>query len=277
MWHGACVVALPVVEHAERAARLGLCARRVGGLREREELLQEAERLLAVLHALIGLRESVCGGALRLQVLGRFRERQMLLVVPHRLGEVLRVAHGLMSLPKVVLRLLLLGGVAASARRVETLGARVERAVQAILEMAAQWAWWLTRGLWQLFGAAWSALGSLPMLLSVLSIAGFVLHARRHSRRIGSQRHELQARAEAEERKRRAVEEQLLTLQRQLREEPAATGGSVLVCVQVKVALGSERWGGAAMQSGEDLASSQALDMNATDNMMRSMECSAFD
>ena len=79
------------------------------------------------LHALIDLREGVARGALRLDVLGPLGEREEFLVVAEGLLEVLYVAQLLVRLPKLVLRLGLLGGVAARARGREALFAKLER------------------------------------------------------------------------------------------------------------------------------------------------------
>ena len=83
------------------------------------------------------------------------------------------------------------------------------------------------------------------MMLCLAAVLGFILHARRDGRQIKEQRRrlharadQLHARAEEEERRRQAAEEELLKVRVQLREAQEAAG-TVMVSVQIKVAVGA--------------------------------------
>ena len=79
------------------------------------------------LHPLVNLRERVARHALRLDVLRTLREREELLIVAKRLLEVLEVGELLVGLTELVLRLALLGGVATRARSRKALFAGFQR------------------------------------------------------------------------------------------------------------------------------------------------------
>jgi hypothetical protein len=89
--HGVREVALLVVQHAQRAARLGLRLWLARRLRQLQEALQEGQRGRAILQPQMHARQRKASGALALGVLGALAQLQELLVVRGRLLEVVVV------------------------------------------------------------------------------------------------------------------------------------------------------------------------------------------
>ena len=105
-------VALLLVEHAERAARLRLPLQLAARLRQAEELLQVRQTRRRIVEARVRMRERRARGALAVDVLERRAEVEVLGVVLDRLLHLLRLARRLVRLPQLEVRDPLLGGVA---------------------------------------------------------------------------------------------------------------------------------------------------------------------
>ena len=104
--HGVREVALLVVQHAQRAARLGLRLWLARRLRQLQEALQEGQRGRAILQPQMHARQRKASGALALGVLGALAQLQELLVVRGRLLEVVVVLQLLVRQAELVVRLL---------------------------------------------------------------------------------------------------------------------------------------------------------------------------